>query len=74
MKELHVVRLTDSYSCETCGSSYAEGYRIILDGVLQVDRTPAAHCYDGTTYYETDLLKDICKVFNANYTEEYKEE
>lgn len=68
--ELHVIRLRDTHDCETCGWSIADGYTIVKDGVPVLTRKPHAHCYDGDDYNDTDLLKDICELFNYNFTEE----
>lgn len=45
-----IVYLNDWHNCEVCGSSYAEGYQIYKDGVLVVDKSPIADCYDSVEY------------------------
>jgi len=37
----------DSYDCETCGTSYATGAKITLNGKVIMDKPAVAHCYDG---------------------------
>ena len=46
----------DTYDCETCGWDYATGGSIYVDGDLVLEKTPIAHCYNGQSYSETELL------------------
>lgn len=46
----------DDTDCETCGSSYASGGRVIVDGVEILNRPPHAHCYDGVHFDPDELL------------------
>lgn len=64
-----IVRLTDHHDCETCGSSYAVGYRIYMDGDLIVDKTPYAHCYSGDDYYNHNPYADILEQMGEHVTE-----
>jgi hypothetical protein len=48
--------INDDYDCETCGSSYAEGFEIIKDGNLVHTLKPVAHCYNGDSFDGDDLL------------------
>jgi hypothetical protein len=48
--------ISDDYDCETCGSSYAEGYEIFKDGELVHVLKPIAHCYGGDSFDGDDLL------------------
>jgi hypothetical protein len=52
--------LTDYYdNCETCGSSYAEGARVFVDGVMALDLAPSAHCFGGEHYPQEDVYERI---------------
>lgn len=66
----HIEYLEDHTDCETCGSSYAVGYKIYSDGELVVDKTPYAHCYSGSDYYSDNPYKDIAKIEGIVITEE----
>jgi hypothetical protein len=47
---------SDTWDCETCGTDWAEGGRVIVDGKLTLEADAVAHCYNGTHYSEMDLL------------------
>ncbi|PWL18850.1 hypothetical protein DKP76_07250 [Falsochrobactrum shanghaiense] len=51
--------LDDTYDCETCGSSWAEGALVYIDGLLVLDLQPSAHCYNGVSYQEGDVYQRI---------------
>lgn len=59
MKKLEIIRLTDSCECETCGTSYADGYSAYLDGDLLCEVLPAAHCFDGTSVDDEEMYQQI---------------
>lgn len=59
MKQIKIVELFDESDCETCGSSYAEGYKVYMDGELVSSYIPVAHCYDSESYEIQDVFKDI---------------
>ena len=46
----------DVRECETCGSSWAEGGVVRVDGKEVLRREPIAYCYGTPTYSESDLL------------------
>lgn len=54
--KLTVERLQDTHDCETCGMSWANGFRVTLDGNVIVDLKPSAHCFGGNNYGEQRLL------------------
>ena len=62
MQTIKIEWLSDTYDCDVCGPSYAEGARVTFpDGT--VSTLPAiAHCYDNESYssdyvYEAILYK-----------------
>jgi hypothetical protein len=60
MANVRIERLTDvSSPCETCGTSWAEGYIVFVDGQEVICKEPIASCYGGQHFSEEDLLKDI---------------
>lgn len=42
--------------CETCGTSWAEAGSVKIDGKTVLDIEPQAHCYDGVSHSEAELL------------------
>lgn len=74
MKNIKITHISDSMGCETCGSSYASGYRIEIDGELVVDKTPSAHCYDGVDYSEPhSAFEDLSNVLAERLMSTYPE-
>jgi hypothetical protein len=53
---IEVVTTVDTYDCETCGMNYATGGKVYVDGKLILEKVASAHCFDGSSYSETDLL------------------
>lgn len=58
---IRVVETSDSFDCETCGSSWATGYNIYFDDVLSIAMKPIAHCYGGDHFTIEDALQEIIK-------------
>lgn len=61
MATIKIEWLHDSYDCELCGSSYAEGAKVFIDGTLVLDLEPAAHCYGGANYSESEVYERVLK-------------
>jgi hypothetical protein len=69
--------LHDSYDCETCGASYAEGIRIRVDGEVKAELTPVAHCLGGSDYGLKHTIKAVLEVMgimDVNVCEYYGDE
>lgn len=69
VKSIEIKKITDSYDCDDCGGSWSYGW-VITDkdtGAVLIDKTPSAHCFGGTTYYEDDMVYDILKVLGVEY-------
>lgn len=56
MASIHIEWISDYHDCETCGSSYAEGATVTIDGTDFGDFTPCAHCYDSKTFSREQIL------------------
>lgn len=54
--KIEIKTTEDTHDCETCGWDYATGGIVYVDGDLVLEKTPIAHCYNGQSYSETDLL------------------
>lgn len=66
MAHILVERTSDTYECEDCGFSFADGAKIFVDGQLQVDLVPSAYCYDDTSYGDEDIYHEILKLVGVN--------
>lgn len=49
-RQLEVTLLEDHHDCETCGSAFAQGALVRLNGEVVVDRTPCAHCFGSNSF------------------------
>ena len=47
---------SDHHDCETCGGSYADGGDVYIDGELVLSRKASAHCFNGRSYDDHELL------------------
>lgn len=59
LKSYTIVWLEDHHECETCGYSYAQGYKIYKDDKLVVDKEPIALCFDSANYDPSHAAFDI---------------
>jgi len=59
MPRIHIQRLRDVHSCETCGTSVSEGADIYFDGALTLSLRPSAHCFNDITYEDRDIYAAI---------------
>lgn len=50
---------SDSYDCDTCGPSWAEGAVVKFDGQEVLALVPVAHCYDGQSYSEREVFAAV---------------
>jgi hypothetical protein len=61
MNSLEIHWIYDNHECETCGSSTAEGARVLLNNEEILLLEPLAHCYDDISYSSEDVYKAILK-------------
>lgn len=66
MKDIHIAWLTDHHDCETCGSSYAEGARVTVDGVVAFELIPIAHCFGGHHWDEDEVYRQVFALLDVN--------
>lgn len=48
--KIRIENVVDTQDCETCGTSWADGYIVYLDNELFLEFSPLAACWDGVTY------------------------
>ena len=58
---IKILPLSDHHGCETCGSTYAEGYHVTMPDGSEFALEPVAHCFDDQNWTETDLMVEILK-------------
>lgn len=61
MKKLKIIWMQDCTHCETCGYSFAEGFKTYLDGELIDEFVPHAACYDGDSISEEETYIRLFK-------------
>lgn len=54
--KIEIEVLTDDHDCETCGSNWAEGGVVRVDGQEVLRREPLATCFGSEHFSESDLL------------------
>jgi len=59
MATIKIEWLEDTYECEDCGHSYAEGASVSFDDGTGFDLEPSAHCFDDTNYNKEDVYRAI---------------
>lgn len=59
MASIEIVWLEDTHHCETCGTSYADGARIRIDGDVALELIPHAHCLGGDHFDRDDIYKRL---------------
>jgi hypothetical protein len=59
MSGIHIQWLGDFHDCETCGSTYASGARITIDGAVALEFIPVAHCFNGADYGQDDVYRAL---------------
>lgn len=61
MTDIHIKWMMDDHDCDSCGSSYAEGAIVSIDGMIMIglDLEPVAHCYDSTSYSREQVYRKI---------------
>lgn len=59
--KIEIEWMSDDTDCETCGSSWATGAVVKIDGEVVIDMTPAAACYDGVSYEESQVYAALLK-------------
>ena len=61
MSKITIKKLSDVHDCETCGTSYATGYEVTVDGKQFGDYEPSAYCFDDISFDFNLVLQDLMK-------------
>ena len=65
--------LEDTWECDDCGTDYAIGAKVFIDGVQVIDLVPIAHCYDGVSYDDEYIYNAIINHLNLPINVELEE-
>lgn len=71
MKKLEIIRLTDENECESCGTSWAYGYRAFVDGELLCEVIPSASCFDSISVDDCEIYTQIIHKLGYEVEESY---
>jgi hypothetical protein len=63
MATIRITWMTDEHECDDCGSSYASGAVVEIEGHEPLDLKPSAYCYDGDSYSRLEVYKAILAAF-----------
>ena len=56
-QKIRIVYTDDDYDCETCGSAYATGAKIYINGILSLNLVPKAHCFNQINYDHNEIMR-----------------
>lgn len=70
---INIEWLTDTYDCDTCGMSWAEGARVTHQGEVIIDMIPGAHCFGGNSYDPSTVFEAILKHLGYDVSYEVSE-
>ncbi|MBY3433752.1 hypothetical protein HFN89_06270 [Rhizobium laguerreae] len=73
MATIRITWMTDEHQCDDCGTSYASGAVVEIEGDEPLDLKPSAYCYDGESYSRLDVYKAILAVFGEYPAPEVEE-
>lgn len=73
-KIISIKRIHDEFDCETCGMDWADGAIIKIDDKFEYELTPIAHCYNGQSYSEEEILIDILNKLGYEVKWDYGDE
>jgi hypothetical protein len=71
MNQVKIIRTTGIDDCESCGTSYSEGYEVYINDKLAHELVPLAHCYGGATYEIEDAFKLLLQGLGYDVIIEY---
>ena len=57
--EIHIKWLSDDSYCDTCGTNWAEGAMVTLDGKPLLELNPHATCFGGDHWDRADVYRRI---------------
>ena len=59
----------DTWDCETCGTSFAQGAVVTLGDKVILNEPAVAHCFGSTDIDYIDILKAVCDHFDLEFEE-----
>lgn len=67
--KIQIKWLEDSFDCELCGTSYADGAEVIFDGEPALSLVPSAHCFGGLHHDRDDVFRKIIEKLGHEVSE-----
>jgi hypothetical protein len=67
--QINIKWTEDSSDCETCGGSWATGAEVYFDGNPAFTLTPMAHCYNGSSYEQSEVYVKILEALGHTVKE-----
>jgi hypothetical protein len=61
MAKIEVTPIKDAYECDDCGTTFAEGYEVTIDGKPFGDYYPDPHCCKCLEYGFDTVMIDVLK-------------
>lgn len=70
LNRIDIAWLTDDHDCDTCGSNYAEGAEVFLDGKCILSLKPNAYCFDSDDYPSDEVYIRLLETlgYTVNFT------
>lgn len=73
MKKLKIIWTSDTSSdCETCGTSYAEGFKAFINDELLDEFEPHAACFGGDSCTEEEAYRRILEKLGYRLEVDYE--
>lgn len=72
--KIRIEWLYDECDCETCGTTYADGARVFVNHDLLFEWLPYAHCYDGVSYEQGAVFREIVARLGYEFEQSYVDE
>jgi hypothetical protein len=73
MTTIHITWMTDEHDCDDCGTSYASGATVEIEGHEPLDLKPSAHCYDGASHSKLEVYNAILEALGECVPQEVEE-
>jgi hypothetical protein len=65
--------LTDTFECDDCGVSFADGAIVRFEDGVEIHMIPHAHCYDGDHYNSETIYKEILRRLGHTVKDNYRD-
>ena len=70
MADVSIRWLQDTHECDTCGTSYADGASVSVDGRPLLELVPSAHCYGGDSWDPETVFRAVLRELGHSVSED----